>query len=47
MKNFESLFAAYMVFWAIVFGYQFSIERQLSRAMEELRKLKEQLSRGA
>ncbi len=44
MKNFESLFAAYMVFWAVVFGYQFSIERQISRAMEELRKLKAQLA---
>ena len=43
MKNFESLFAAYMVFWAVVCGYQFRIERQLSRAMEELHKLKAQL----
>jgi CcmD family protein len=47
MKNFESLFAAYMAFWAIVFVYQLSVERRFARALEELQKLKEQLGRSS
>jgi CcmD family protein len=45
MKNFESLFAAYMVFWAIFFVYHFSVARRLARAEEELARLKQQLER--
>jgi len=45
MKNFDSILAAYMVFWAIVFGFQFSISRRQSRAEAELAKLKQQLHR--
>jgi len=45
MKNFNSLLAAYIVFWAIVFLYQFTIARRQSRAEAELAKLKQQLHR--
>jgi len=43
MKNFESLFAAYLVFWAIVFVYHFSVSRRLARTEQDLESLKQQL----
>lgn len=43
MKNFESLLAAYLAFWAIVFAYHFTIAQRLSRAEDDLARLKEQL----
>ena len=45
MKNFESLFAAYTVAWLVFFGLLVSIGARLSRAQEELRRLKEKLGR--
>jgi CcmD family protein len=45
MKNFNSLLAAYCVFWAIIFIYQFTIARRQSRAEDELEKLKRQLGK--
>ena len=45
MKNFDSLLAAYIVFWAIVFVYQFTISRRQSRAEAELEKLRHQLGK--
>jgi len=45
MKNFDSIFAAYLVFWAIVFVFQFTIARRQSRAEAELEKLKHQLGK--
>ena len=46
MKNFEFLLAAYLAFWAIFFAYQFTISRRLTRAEEDLHRLKQQLSRS-
>ena len=46
MRNFESLLAAYLVFWAVVFAYQFTVAKRLSRAEDELKRLKQQVSLG-
>jgi hypothetical protein len=45
MKNFESIFAAYVVGWAVFFLYYGTIARRLSRAEEDLRRLKESITR--
>lgn len=45
MKNFESIFAAYVVGWAVFFVYYISIARRLGRAEEQLRRLKESITR--
>jgi len=47
MKNFDSLLAAYLVFWVIVFVYQFMVSRRLAGAEQELKQLKQQLGRTA
>ena len=44
MKNFESIFAAYVVGWAIFFVYHVSVGRRLTQAETELRRLKERLT---
>ena len=43
MKNFGSLFVAYMVVWAVFFGYEVSIARRLARLREDLDRLKAQI----
>jgi CcmD family protein len=45
MKNFTSLFVAYMIVWAIFFGYEVSIAHRLSQLREEIERLKSQLGR--
>jgi len=43
MKNFNFLFAAWMVVWAVFFVYEFSIASRLARLQEEIERLKQQL----
>jgi hypothetical protein len=43
MKNFESLFAAWMVVWAVFFLYEVSVARRISRVREDIERLKQQL----
>jgi hypothetical protein len=43
MKNFESLFAAWMVVWAVFFLYEVSVAKRISRLREDLERLKQQL----
>ena len=43
MKNFTSLFVAYMVVWAVFFGYEVSISHRLSQLRDEIERLKSQL----
>jgi CcmD family protein len=43
MKNFESLFAAWMVVWAVFFLYEVSVARRISRLREDLERLKQQV----
>jgi CcmD family protein len=43
MKNFDSLFAAWMVVWAVFFAYEVSVARRVARLREEIERLKQQL----
>ncbi|MBI3404090.1 MAG: hypothetical protein HY046_01375 [Acidobacteria bacterium] len=46
MKNFESIFAAYMIGWGVFFIYQISVGQRLKKAEEELKRLKESGAKG-
>ena len=43
MKNFWSIFAAYLIAWAIFFGFLISVASRLNRVRQELQRLKESL----
>ena len=43
MKNFEFLFTAWMVVWAVFFAYELSVARRVSQVREEIERLKQQL----
>jgi hypothetical protein len=43
MKNFDNLFAAWMVVWAVFFVYELSIAQRLSRLRDDIEGLKRQL----
>jgi CcmD family protein len=43
MKNFEFLFTAWMVVWAVFFAYEFSVARRITQVREEIERLKQQL----
>ncbi len=43
MKNFEFLFTAWMVVWAVFFGYELSVARRVTQVREEIERLKQQL----
>jgi CcmD family protein len=47
MKNFNSLFAAWTVVWAIFFLYEVSVARRVARLREEIDRLKHQLREGS
>ena len=46
MKNFESLFAAYMLAWAIFFAFLVSVSVRLKGAQQDLERLKQKLGRN-
>jgi hypothetical protein len=46
MKNFESLFAAWMVVWAVFFVYEVTVARRISQLRDDLERLKQQLREG-
>ena len=46
MKNFESLFAAWMVVWAVFFLYEVTVARRISRLQDDIAQLKRQLREG-
>jgi CcmD family protein len=46
MKNFESLFAAWMVVWAAFFLYEVTVARRISKLQEDIEQLKRQLPEG-
>jgi len=43
MKNFESLFAAWMVVWAVFFLYEVTVARRIGNLREDIERLKQQL----
>ena len=45
MKNFEFLFAAWMVVWAVFFVYEITVARRVAHLREEIERLKQQLQR--
>ncbi|HXN93938.1 MAG TPA: hypothetical protein VN879_05515 [Candidatus Acidoferrales bacterium] len=46
MKNLNSVFAAYMVGWAVFFVYYISIARRTSALRDDIERLKNSLTRG-
>ena len=46
MKNLDSVFAAYLVGWAVFFAYFISVARRTSALREEIERLKNSLNRG-
>jgi len=46
MKNLGSVFAAYMIGWAVFFVYYISIARRTSVLREDIERLKDSLNRG-
>ena len=46
MKNFESLFAAWMVVWAVFFLYEVTVARRLAKLQDDIAQLKQQLREG-
>ncbi|HXP69963.1 MAG TPA: hypothetical protein VOA88_11810 [Candidatus Dormibacteraeota bacterium] len=46
MKNFESLFAAWMVVWAVFFLYEVTVARRISKLQDDIDQLKRQLREG-
>ncbi len=46
MKNFDSLFAAWILVWVVFFVYEVSVARRLTRLREEVERLKQQLREG-
>jgi CcmD family protein len=46
MKNFQFLFAAWIMVWAVFFVYEVSVANRMARLREEVERLKEQLREG-
>jgi CcmD family protein len=46
MKNFESLFAAWMVVWAVFFVYEVTVARRIAKLAGDIERLKQQLREG-
>jgi CcmD family protein len=44
MKNFEFLFTAWMVVWAIFFGYEVTVARRITQVRAEIERLRQQLN---
>jgi CcmD family protein len=43
MKNFEFLFTAWMVVWAVFFVYEVSVAHRIAQTRAEIERLKQQL----
>ena len=47
MKNLDSVLAAYLAGWAIVFVYYISVSQRMSALREEVERLKALLTKGS
>lgn len=47
MKNFQFLFAAWMVVWAVFLVYELSVARRMLQLRDDLERLKQQLREGS
>ena len=45
MKNLDSIFAAYLIGWAIFFAYYLTVARRTAALREDLERLKNSLSK--
>jgi hypothetical protein len=46
MKNLDSVFAAYLIGWAVFFGFYLSVAKRTSDLREEVERLKNSLTKG-
>ena len=46
MKNLDSVFAAYLIGWAVFFGFYLSVAKRTSALREEVERLKNSLTKG-
>jgi CcmD family protein len=46
MKNFQNLFLAWIVVWAVFFVYEVSVARRIAHLRDEIERLKRQLREG-
>jgi len=46
MKNLDSVFAAYLIGWAIFFAYYLTVARRTAALREDIERLKNSMSRG-
>lgn len=46
MKNLDSVFAAYLLGWAVFFAYYLTVSRRASALRDEIERLKSSLNRG-
>jgi uncharacterized membrane protein YciS (DUF1049 family) len=46
MKNLDSIFAAYLIGWAIFFAYYLTVARRIAALREDIERLKNSLGRG-
>jgi hypothetical protein len=46
MKNFDSIFAAYVLGWAVFFGFYLSIGKRVSALRADIEQLKKSVNRG-
>jgi hypothetical protein len=46
MKNLNSVFAAYLIGWAVFFAFYLSVAKRTSALREEVERLKNSMGRG-
>lgn len=47
MNHFNSVMAAYLVIWGVLFIYSFTISRRMARLRDEIERLRATIGRGS